>query len=124
MRAPRGICPVCGKEYALRRDGTMGAHGFRQDVWNGPRGYCDGEGKRPKEIVVSSPSSEPKRLTPSQQILRFFEWKHLPKNLQPISQQFQLTAIWMESNLPDGPEKTVGLRKLLEAKDCAVRAKL
>lgn len=64
------------------------------------------------------------RLTPSQQLLKFFEWQHLPAHLQPISQQFQATAIWLEENLPDGPEKTTALRKLLEGKDCAVRAAL
>jgi hypothetical protein len=31
-------------------------------------------------------------------------------------------ADWMSDNLPDGAEKTTSLRKLLEAKDCAVRA--
>jgi hypothetical protein len=30
----------------------------------------------------------------------------------------------MVDHLPDGPELTVGLRKLLEAKDCFVRAAL
>ena len=30
----------------------------------------------------------------------------------------------MNEQLPDGPEKSAGLRKLLEAKDCMVRAAL
>ncbi|MEM8271221.1 hypothetical protein Q4R99_19595 [Morganella morganii] len=30
----------------------------------------------------------------------------------------------MDEQLPDGAEKSAGLRKLLEAKDCLVRAKL
>ncbi|EOZ0574688.1 hypothetical protein ABEM32_20420 [Escherichia coli] len=30
----------------------------------------------------------------------------------------------MDESLPDGPEKSAGLRKLLEAKDALVRAKL
>lgn len=57
-------------------------------------------------------------------MLRFFEWQHLPADLQPVSQNVQAAAVWADQNLPDGPEKTAGLRKLLEAKDCFVRAAL
>lgn len=57
-------------------------------------------------------------------LLRFFEWTHLPAHLQGPSQQMQAAAAWADENLPDGPEKTAGLRKLLEAKDCFVRAAL
>lgn len=46
-------------------------------------------------------------------LLQFFEFAHLPPHLQAVSQP-----------LPDNPEKTVALRKLLEAKDCAARAVL
>ena len=58
------------------------------------------------------------------QILRFFEYEHLPPNLQDVSKPFHVLAHWMRSNLPDTAERAAGLRKLLEAKDCAVRAKL
>lgn len=57
-------------------------------------------------------------------ILQFFEYAHLPGNLQPISEQVALLAHSMEVTLPDGPEKSAGLRKLLEAKDCFVRARM
>lgn len=57
-------------------------------------------------------------------ILRFFEAKHLPPHLQAVSGSFCQLAHEMEVNLPDGPEKSAGLRKLLEAKDCMVRAAL
>jgi len=56
-------------------------------------------------------------------ILRFFEWKHLPPKLQEISRPFAELAVDMAGRL-DGPELTAGLRKLLEAKDCCVRAAL
>lgn len=64
------------------------------------------------------------RLSPSQQLLRFFKFDHLPEPLKTISSRLSLTAAWVEENVPDGPEKTTGLRKLLEAKDCFVRAAL
>jgi len=57
-------------------------------------------------------------------ILKYFEWGNLPAKLQPISRQFCELANHLEQELPDGPEKSVGMRKLLEAKDCMVRAAL
>ena len=57
-------------------------------------------------------------------ILKFFEFGHLPERLQDVSRPFHATAVWMEQNLPGCAEKSAGLRKLLEAKDCAVRAAL
>jgi len=55
------------------------------------------------------------------EILRFFEYGHLPPHLQTISAPVGDLAIQMAAEL-DGPELTAGLRKLLEAKDCFVRA--
>lgn len=57
-------------------------------------------------------------------LLQFFAFEHLPENLQEVSRQFALVADWAADNLPRNPERTVALRKLLEAKDCAVRARL
>ena len=57
-------------------------------------------------------------------LLRYFVWEHLPVKLQKISKPFGVLAEDMASTLPPGPEVTVGLRKLLEAKDCMVRAAL
>ena len=56
-------------------------------------------------------------------ILRFFEFDHLPPHLQEISRPFRELAHCMASQL-EGPELTAGLRKLLESKDCMVRAAL
>lgn len=53
-----------------------------------------------------------------------FNYEHLPPFLQEVSKPFQELAFYMNSHLPPGPELDVGLRKLLEAKDCFVRAKL
>lgn len=61
----------------------------------------------------------------TQAILRFFEYDHLPRPLRDVSKGFHDLA-WNLAENPnlDGPELTVGLRKLLEAKDAAVRAAL
>lgn len=57
-------------------------------------------------------------------ILQYFAYDHLPVPLSGISQICHDVAYDMVSKLPDGPELTTGLRKLLEAKDCFVRASL
>lgn len=60
----------------------------------------------------------------TQQIMRYFAWSRLPEHLQETSRACSELAGHMVSALPDGPELTAGLRKLLEAKDCFVRAAL
>jgi len=57
-------------------------------------------------------------------IMRFFEFDHLPDNLKVVSSHFWELACHLEATLPTGPEKSVALRKLLESKDAAVRAAL
>jgi hypothetical protein len=57
-------------------------------------------------------------------ILQFFAYAHLPAHLQAVSQRFSDLAQHIMSTLPRNPERTVALRKLLEAKDAAVRARL
>ena len=58
----------------------------------------------------------------SDPIFQFFAYEHLPSQLKGISRQFYDLAVWVSNALPNNPERTVALRKLLEAKDCAVRA--
>lgn len=55
-------------------------------------------------------------------IMRHFAWAHLPEDLQAVSKEFGMLAARMLSIIPDSPELVAGLRKLLEAKDCMVRA--
>lgn len=57
-------------------------------------------------------------------ILQFFAYEHLPPHLQAISKPFCDAAHDLAANLPRNPERTVCLRKLLEAKDAGVRAAL
>lgn len=57
-------------------------------------------------------------------ILRFFAWEHLPPKLQQVSKPFGELAQQLARDLPQNEETEQALRKLLEAKDCAVRASL
>lgn len=57
-------------------------------------------------------------------LIRFFEWIHLPPDLQKVSQSFQGLAESLVFPEACNRETIAGLRKLLEAKDCYVRAKL
>ena len=56
-------------------------------------------------------------------LLQFFAYSHLPEHLQEVSRPFHELAYAMAERL-EGPELSAGLRKLLEAKDCMVRAAL
>jgi len=56
--------------------------------------------------------------------IKYFSYEHLPPKLQEVSKPMAELAKLMEEMLPDGPEKSAGMRKLLEAKDCFVRASL
>jgi hypothetical protein len=56
-------------------------------------------------------------------ILEHFAFAHLPPHLRTVSQPVGELAREMAAQL-DGPELLAGLRKLLEAKDCLVRAAL
>ena len=57
-------------------------------------------------------------------IMQYFEYLHLPVPLQLVSGPLCDLAQRMNAELPDCAEKSAGLRKLLEAKDCFVRAAL
>lgn len=57
-------------------------------------------------------------------LMQFFKYEHLPEHLQGVSKPFGELAKNLDEVLKFNPEKTTALRKLLEAKDCAVRALL
>ena len=59
-----------------------------------------------------------------ERMLKWFEYKHLPAHLQEVSIPFCQLADSVVEGIDPGPERTVALRKLLEAKDAAVRAEL
>ena len=55
-------------------------------------------------------------------MMKWFSYTHLPSHLKPTSAQFFNLALGIVNEIEPGPERTVALRKLLEAKDAAVRA--
>lgn len=57
-------------------------------------------------------------------LLQFFAYAHLKPEMQKISKPFGELAEKLVAELPDNPETTTALRKLLEGKDCAVRASI
>ena len=56
--------------------------------------------------------------------MQFFAYAHLLETLQAVSAPFGRLAEHIVATLPRNPERTVALRKLLEAKDAAVRANI
>lgn len=56
-------------------------------------------------------------------LMRYFVYKHLPPHLQDVSKKFSELAEYLLT-LPSNEERSAAFRKLLEAKDCAVRARL
>lgn len=67
-------------------------------------------------------NTTPDRHPATQQLLDFFAYDHLPPALAAVSKPFSDLAHQVADGDGSGPEVTVCLRKLLEAKDCAVRA--
>lgn len=59
-----------------------------------------------------------------ERMMKWFEFSHLPPALGVTASLFWDVACQLAATVPPGPERTVALRKLLEAKDAAVRATL
>ena len=60
----------------------------------------------------------------SDPLLAFFDYGHLPEKLQVVSKQFAALAQEIIQLCDPGEERHVAMRKLLESKDAAVRARL
>lgn len=67
---------------------------------------------------------EPLSAKPPHDLMQYFEYLHLPVGLQIVSGEVYSLACAMDAIVPNGPQKDLGLQKLLEAKDCFVRAAL
>ncbi len=63
-------------------------------------------------------------MTRPDHIMQFFAFAQLPPHLQEVSRPFGELAQRIVDTIPQNPERTVALRKLLEGKDAAVRAAL
>jgi hypothetical protein len=87
--------------------------------------------KYPRECIncgnpneIEQREAEEKKLNEvdDEPMLQFFNYDHLPPHLSAVSAPFSFLAYNLVVGLPRSPERTASLRKLLEAKDCAVRA--
>lgn len=76
------------------------------------------------EFKPSNTSQENTMHPSTKHIMQFFKYEHLREDLKAVSKPFCILAETMVNDLPENPELTAGLRDLLRAKDCAVRAKL
>lgn len=77
---------------------------------------------RPRPVGSSNTTSATN--AHEERMLRWFTYDHLPPNLQAVSAPFCELVALLAHTLKPGPERTVTFRKLLEAKDAAVRAAL
>ncbi len=71
--------------------------------------------------MINDDEKTPIVAAPTEPLMQFFAYDHLPAHLQIVSKPFGDLAQEV-LKLPRNPERTVALRKLLESKDCAVRA--
>ena len=63
-------------------------------------------------------------MSPVEHVLQYFTFEHLPAKLAEVSMPFCELAQRVAITAPDSRETVMALRKLLEAKDAAVRAVL
>ncbi len=75
-----------------------------------------------KEAIHPAPAEFNETEVGLDPILRYFHYSHLPDKLKYVSMIFCHAAREIVDRVPRNAERTVALRKLLEAKDCAVRA--
>ena len=73
---------------------------------------------------MSDAQGDPVVIERVEPIMQFFDYGHLPESLKEVSRHFHTLAHVIVSTLPRNAERTVALRKLLESKDAAVRAKI
>lgn len=86
--------------------------------------YPDDRLKNSGSGIHPAPSEFSNAQVATDPILHFFHYSHLPPKLRETSRSFFILAAHVINTLPRNPERTVALRKLLEAKDAVVRANI
>lgn len=102
-------CEQCGRMFDDEFKWTICPH---RHLWFSPT---------ENEMDETNQKSVPQPHPAVAGVLQFFTYEHLPIHLQEISQPFCTLAMRVAGG-PQNAETTVALRKLLEAKDAAVRA--
>lgn len=84
----------------------------------------NGQSDKPmaEDRLTPSGTTYPHLITLAEPLMQFFRFGHLPQELQDRSRPFWELANKLVVEYPRNPERTVALRKLLEAKDAAVRS--
>ncbi|QSJ04783.1 sliding clamp DNA polymerase [Cellulosimicrobium phage DS1] len=120
-------CPHCPRTF-IRRDQMQAHIAFMHAVEDGPIHF-----KTERLEVLSMAEQSAEKLEaqleewskkPHLELVKYFKFSHLPGRLQPISEDFATMVLRLMDSPCKGPELVVALRKLLEAKDAAVRAAL
>jgi len=85
---------------------------------------CDDPGNASsEELAKVAVSLERTFLESGDRMLRWFRYDDLTPDLQDVASCFASVAIYCVTKLPATAERTVALRKLLEAKTAALRAR-
>lgn len=113
-----------GSTSGSGRGGNGGAGGSVNFLGTPNAGGGGGRVAPPYERGGPDPEMFPGVAGDTAEIMPFFEYSHLPPHLQEVSAPFALIANTIVASLPACRERTKALDRLLEAKDCAVRAKL
>lgn len=111
----QGRCPACGHQSLFLGEGGHVTCS---------RGACPAPYAADDLLESAGDNSVDlaERHASTQAVAQHFAYSHLPPHLQAVSVRCYNLAGAMLQQLPDSPELTAGLRKLLEAKDCFVRA--
>lgn len=88
-----------------------------------PKVMGSGNTEQPK-MKGSGNTDQPPSMEYRHYLMKYFKNDHLPKHLKVVSEKFSEVARYIEVMLPECAESSAALRKLLESKDCAVRAAL
>jgi hypothetical protein len=99
---------------------------YKMAVWFTPQISAHRDAMKDARALLAAPppdARDERSNTMTEHIMQFFVFAHLPEHLQEVSAPFAELAAKIVQ-LPRNPERTVALRKLLEAKDAAVRAAL
>jgi hypothetical protein len=114
-----GDRPACHESVvALHRIAAKVGVEFVECTYDPREGSCVSEG--PFDPLAAELNTD----VGTHRMLKWFKYDHLPVHLQAISRPFLQIAQVVDYLCEPGPERTVALRKLLEAKDAAVRARL
>lgn len=121
-------CPVCHRHVTQASTGTLQRHkarpkwGFGGKILNkSPSDWCPGGGIQEEKKMGLKQNQ---KLAEEYPILQYFQYGHLPPHLKLVSAPFCTLAWKLVRTLPHNAETEEALRKLLEAKDAAVRSAL